>query len=149
MSTPQINVTPLIDVLLVLLIIFMIITPIRPSAFEAKIPAEPDRSTVVSNHPHTLVVSLARDRSLVLNNEPDLGSLNDPQALIARLKAVFDERTKQLAFATAAKDGTPAIEKTVFIKASRQTPYGDIARLVDAVKMSGSSPISLQIDNLD
>ncbi|CAN5668786.1 hypothetical protein BH24ACI3_BH24ACI3_01940 [soil metagenome] len=149
MTTPQINVTPLIDVLLVLLIIFMIITPIRPSAFEAKIPSEPDGSSVVDNHPHTLVVSLAGDRSLVLNNEPDLGSVTEPQALIVRLKAVFDERTKQLALATLAKDGTPAIEKTVFIKAARQTPYGDIAKLVDAVKMSGASPISLQIDDLD
>ncbi len=149
MSTPQINVTPLIDVLLVLLIIFMIITPIRPSAFEAKIPAEPDAGAVIENHPYTLIVSLANDRSLVLNNEPGLGSLTDPLALILRLQAVFDERTKQLAFAETSKDGSPSIERTVFIKASRQTPYGDIARLVDAVKMSGASPISLQIDNLD
>jgi biopolymer transport protein TolR len=40
-ATPNINVTPLIDVLLVLLIIFMVITPSKPSRFEAKVPAEP------------------------------------------------------------------------------------------------------------
>ncbi|HLA94500.1 MAG TPA: biopolymer transporter ExbD, partial [Pyrinomonadaceae bacterium] len=40
-AVPNINVTPLIDVLLVLLIIFMIITPVKPSKFEAKVPAEP------------------------------------------------------------------------------------------------------------
>lgn len=149
MSTPQINVTPLIDVLLVLLIIFMIITPIRPSAFEAKIPAEPDARTDIDNHPHTLVVSLANDRSLSLNKETELGSLTDPQALISRLQNVFIERTQQLAFAGSSEDGSPTIERTVFIKASRQTPYGEIAKLVDAVKMSGASPISLQIDHLD
>ena len=38
MTKPQINVTPLIDVLLVLLIIFMVVTPMKPSAFDAKIP---------------------------------------------------------------------------------------------------------------
>ena len=40
-AKPSINVTPLIDVLLVLLIIFMVITPMKPSRFEAKVPAEP------------------------------------------------------------------------------------------------------------
>jgi biopolymer transport protein ExbD len=40
-ATPNINVTPLIDVLLVLLIIFMVISPLKPSRFEAKVPAEP------------------------------------------------------------------------------------------------------------
>jgi len=43
MNNPHINVTPLIDVLLVLLIIFMVVAPIRPSSFKARIPSEPDR----------------------------------------------------------------------------------------------------------
>ena len=42
MNRPNINVTPLIDVLLVLLIIFMVVTPFKPSSFKARIPAEPD-----------------------------------------------------------------------------------------------------------
>jgi biopolymer transport protein ExbD len=41
-AAPYINVTPLIDVLLVLLIIFMVISPLKPTRFEAKVPAEPD-----------------------------------------------------------------------------------------------------------
>ena len=46
MTRPIINVTPLIDVLLVLLIIFMVVTPMRPSSFKARIPSKPisDRS---------------------------------------------------------------------------------------------------------
>jgi biopolymer transport protein TolR len=59
-ATPQINVTPLIDVLLVLLIIFMVITPLKPSRFEAKVPAEPKPDDVQANvkpNPLTLVVA--------------------------------------------------------------------------------------------
>ncbi len=47
------------------------------------------------------------------------------------------------------RDGTNEIEKTVFIKAPKNIPYGEMAKVVDAVKLSGASPIGLQIDNLD
>ncbi|MEQ1922910.1 MAG: biopolymer transporter ExbD, partial [Pyrinomonadaceae bacterium] len=58
-AKPTINVTPLIDVLLVLIIIFMVITPLKPSRFEAKVPAEPkDQQDVnVKPNPLTLVVA--------------------------------------------------------------------------------------------
>ena len=48
MTKPVINVTPLIDVLLVLLVIFMIIAPLKPSRFEAKLPQEPKKSLIES-----------------------------------------------------------------------------------------------------
>ncbi len=57
-ATPEINVTPLIDVLLVLIIIFMVITPLKPSRFEAKVPAEPkpeDQQVDPKPNPLTLV----------------------------------------------------------------------------------------------
>ena len=41
------------------------------------------------------------------------------------------------------------IERTVFIKAPRSLDYGSVARVVDAVKLAGAYPISLQIDDLD
>ncbi|MBA2737206.1 MAG: hypothetical protein H0U50_10535, partial [Pyrinomonadaceae bacterium] len=40
------------------------------------------------------------------------------------------------------------VEKTVFIKAPRGTDYGSVAKVIDAVKLSGANPISLQIDGL-
>ena len=57
-ASPRINVTPLIDVLLVLLIIFMVITPVKPSRFEAKVPAEPkdEQQLDVKPNPLTLVI---------------------------------------------------------------------------------------------
>src|SRR4051794_31168363 len=92
MNSPTINVTPLIDVLLVLLIIFMVITPLKPSAFKARIPSEPIDNDRINPHPDTLVASLASDGSIRLNNESGLGTVNDPAQLTTRLQAVFAER---------------------------------------------------------
>jgi biopolymer transport protein ExbD len=148
MSKPQINVTPLIDVLLVLLIIFMVITPMKPSAFQAKIPAEPKTDSPARVHPDTLIVAIGADSNLRLNKEDQNGTVDDPQALIERLRHVFDERTQNMAFAE--PDGSaPHIERTVFIKAPRRLDYGSVAKVVDAVKIAGAAPVSLQIDDLD
>lgn len=150
MNRPEINVTPLIDILLVLLIIFMIVTPVRPSKFEAKIPSRPDPSATVNNHPLTLVVSLANDSSISLNNEKVAGSAFDTADLIGRLREVFTARESALAFADETTSVTgPRIEKTVFIKAPTDLSYGTVTRVVDAVKAAGADPVSLQIDGLD
>jgi len=149
MTKPQINVTPLIDVLLVLLIIFMVITPPKPSALDAKIPQEPtDDPHIV--HPLTLIVAIDRDSSLRLNREDLSATVGDPAELVDRLREVFNLRTQDLALAENS-DGvaSSAIEKTVFIKAPRGLDYGSVAKVLDAVKMSGASPVSLQIDDLD
>jgi biopolymer transport protein ExbD len=148
MSKPQINVTPLIDVLLVLLIIFMVVTPLKPSAFQAKIPAEPDTDPRITNDPDTLVVAVSSDANLRLNNENKKGTVEDPQELIERLRSIFEQRTQNMAFVE--PDGlTPHIQRTVFIKAPRGLDYGSVAKVVDAVKIAGANPVSLQIDDLD
>jgi biopolymer transport protein ExbD len=70
--------------------------------------------------------------------------------LIQKLRTVFELRTQNQAFAEArAGDATPRIEKTVFIKAPRSLDYGSVAKVVDAVKLGGAEPISLQIDDLE
>jgi biopolymer transport protein ExbD len=145
-AKPVINVTPLIDVLLVLLIIFMLIAPLKPASFKANIPSEPKVETekVISN-PLTLIVSVNPDYSLSINNQKDFGTITDPQSLIAKLSATFKDRAENSVF----REGTNEIEKTVFIKAPRNLPYGEVAKVVDAVKLAGASPIGLQIDKLD
>lgn len=145
-AVPNINVTPLIDVLLVLLIIFMVITPMKPSRFEAKVPAEPkeQQNTIVKPNPLTLVVSINREtRAITLNNEP-AGSIDDPSALTQRLSDEFRIRTNNGVF----REGTNEIEKTVFIKSPTLTKYGDVVKVIDAVKTAGAQPIGLQIDDL-
>jgi biopolymer transport protein ExbD len=149
MSKPHINVTPLIDVLLVLLIIFMVITPTKPSAFDTKIPQEP-KEFPPADAPLALVVTVDTDSSMRLNREVLPATVEDPTALIDRLKAVFALRTQNLVFAEAGEDASAQrIEKTVFIKAPRGLDYGSVAKVIDAVKTAGANPVSLQIDGLD
>ena len=153
MNKPNINVTPLIDVLLVLLIIFMVISPLKPTKFEAKIPQEPRDITNVKTNDNALVVALEPDYSLRLNAESDLGTTEDTEKLIERLKRVFKERKENGIFAentalNANSTTDEMIEKTVFIKAPRGTDYGSVAKVIDAVKLSGANPISLQMDGL-
>lgn len=146
-ATPNINVTPLIDVLLVLIIIFMVITPLKPSRFEAKVPAEPKpelNQAPPKPNPLTLVVAINNaDKSVTLNNER-AGDISDTEPLTARLQAIFKEREQNMVF----REGTSEIEKTVFIKAPRSTRYGEVVKVIDAAKIAGAQPVGLQIDDL-
>ncbi len=141
---PNINVTPLIDVLLVLLIIFMVISPSKPTTFKTKVPAEPARNPNVYPNPNTLIVAVKTDSSLQLNLEDGLGTVEDSERLIASLQAEFQKREREGNM----RPGTNEIEKTVFIKAPKNLNYGSVAKVVDAVKLSGAQPIGLQIDDL-
>ncbi len=145
-ATPNINVTPLIDVLLVLLIIFMVITPMKPSRFEAKVPAEPkpDDQTIAKPNPLTLVVAINKaDKKITLNNDP-VGDVTNTADLTSRLTTIFKDREAQGAF----REGTNEVEKTLFIKSPRSIKYGEVVRVIDAVKQAGAQPIGLQIDDL-
>ena len=145
-ASPHINVTPLIDVLLVLLIIFMVITPLKPSRFEAKVPAEPkdQPQTNVKPNPLTLVVAINKEtKAITLNNEP-YGDVSDTEPLSNKLREVFKQREAEGAF----REGTNEIEKTIFIKSPKSVRYGDVVDVIDAAKQVGASPIGLQIDDL-
>jgi biopolymer transport protein ExbD len=137
MNAPNINVTPLIDVLLVLLIIFMVVTPVKPSRFEARVPTE-SGADGVKPHPHTLIVSVTAKREIQINREMPTGTVDDPAPAVDRLKSIFAEREANF-----------VSERTVFIKAPLKLDYGSVAKVVDAVRIAGARPISLQIDRLD
>ena len=97
MTKPDINVTPLIDVLLVLLIIFMVVTPVKPSKFDARVPSEQkDVDAKVDPHPYTLIVSIAGDSSLSLNKDKLKASSASPNELIDSLKGIFAAREQNL-----------------------------------------------------
>jgi len=145
-AKPNINVTPLIDVLLVLLIIFMVISPLKPARFEAKVPAEPkDQQQVdVKPNPLTLVVGINKERAITLNNE-STGTVDDPESLTNKLRDIFKQRESNGVF----KENSPnEIEKTIFIKSPKSVRYGDVVKVIDAAKFAGAQPIGLQIDDL-
>src|SRR5687768_18380704 len=99
-AEPYINVTPLIDVLLVLLIIFMVVTPLKPSRFKADIPSQRDPNEDTSQlkpNPLTLVVTISSDMQIKLNQD-SLGSVNDTTALSQKLIQVFQQRKEQRAY---------------------------------------------------
>ena len=154
-AEPYINVTPLIDVLLVLLIIFMVVTPLKPSRFKADIPTQRDPNEDLSKlkpNPLTLVVSIGSDLQIKLNQD-SLGSVNDTAPLAQRLAAVFQQRKDQRAYKVGMEARTDMkeedrIEKTVFVKAPRASKYGDVVKVIDAIKGAGANPVGLQVDDL-
>ncbi len=154
-AEPYINVTPLIDVLLVLLIIFMVVTPLKPSRFQADIPTQRDPNEDLSKlkpNPLTLVVSIASDLSIKLN-ENSVGSVNDVAPLAQRLALTFAQRKDQRAYKIGMETRTDLkeddrIEKTVFVKAPRSLKYGDVVKVIDAIKGAGANPVGLQVDDL-
>jgi biopolymer transport protein ExbD len=154
-AQPYINVTPLIDVLLVLLIIFMVVTPLKPSRFKADIPTQRDPNEDLSRlkpNPLTLVVTVSPDLQIKLNQDA-LGSVNDTTPLAQRLAQVFQQRKEQRAYkigmeTRADMKEDERIEKTVFVKAPRAAKYGDVVKVIDAIKGAGASPVGLQVDDL-
>ena len=132
-AVPYINVTPLIDVLLVLLIIFMVISPQKPHKFEAKVPEKPPENvTPPPPDPLTLVVSIPKGGGGFKLNQTDAKSLSDLSQLLH-----------------GALDGRPADRKAVFVKAPSATKYGAVVDVIDVIKQAQGSPIGLQLEGLD
>jgi biopolymer transport protein ExbD len=134
LAQPNINVTPLIDVLLVLLIIFMVIQPRREAQFESNIPQKPDESTSNAVVPpadllmvEVDLVGSGLDQTVKLNSKSmSLIELGDT------LKALLEQRP----------------DKTVFLKGPKEKQYGDVVNVIDTVKGAGAERVGLQIDFL-
>jgi len=152
---PFINVTPLIDVLLVLLIIFMVASPLRQSRFTAQVPSpKPPDDPAIAPPPLGLVVTISSDNSLSLNGLGGLGTVDDTARLSSKLAEVFAERLHNRAFSFAMMTRTDIpdalrVEKTVFIKAPRSMGYGNVVKVIDGIKVAGGAPIGLQLDDLN
>jgi biopolymer transport protein ExbD len=127
------NIVPLIDILLVLLIIFMAITPLKPSKLESKVPEKPPENVNVVN-PLALVVSVTADGlGRITGIKLNVDEMTE-ETLARRLEEIVSAR--------------PADQRSVFIQAPRNTLYGEVVRIIDIVKAAGASPIGLQIDDL-
>ncbi len=118
-SLAEINITPLVDVVLVLLVIFMITAPVLQSGIEVSVPKT---RTVREITVPRLVVTVTRDQEVYLGDQPV--NLHD---LAGRLHQQNTDPSKQI----------------IYLRADERVPFGAFATVMDAIKQAGITNISI------
>ena len=119
----DINMTPMIDVLLVLIIIFMVITPLTPKGLEALVPQPPPPNSKPNPaDDRTIVVTINKDHSMLVNTEPIAENL-----LQKRLEDIFKTRA----------------ERIMFVKGDPDIEYKWVAEVIDIGHGAGVDKIGL------
>jgi len=124
-SLAEINITPLVDVVLVLLVIFMITAPVLQSGIEV---AVPKTRTVKEITEQRVVVTIDRDQRIFLGDQP----------------ANIHELAQKLR-----RPGVDEAKKTIYLRADERVPFGAFASVMDAVKQAGITNISIVTQPLE
>ncbi len=119
-SIAQINVTPLVDVMLVLLVIFMVTAPIIQQGVSVDLPKT--RAAALSGQEDPLVVGLTKAGQIYLNDNPI---------------ALPELRAKLIAI------GQTAPDRPLLLRADRSVPYGDVVAVVAAIKEAGIAKLGM------
>ena len=116
----EINVTPFVDVMLVLLIIFMVTAPLMQQGIDVDLPQTTTQALRLNEEP--LVLSVQRDgRTFVGKQEVAVAELT------AKLKAVFEARG----------------DKALYLRADREAPYGLVAKAMAAARNAGATKLGI------
>jgi len=119
----DINMTPMIDVLLVLIIIFMVITPLTPKGLEALVPQPPPpNQKQTEDNTRTVVIVINKDKSMMINQEQ-----TDENKLGARLEEIFKTRA----------------ERVVFVKGDPDLEFREVAKAIDIAHGAGIDKVGL------
>jgi len=123
----DINITPYIDILLVLLIIFMVITPVRQMDLDVKVPQTSQDVGEATPDPNVIVVSISESAQIAINQEQTtIGNLG------AKLQEIYSARAN----------------KNMFVSASAKLPYGDVVKVIDIAKGAGVGDIGLLTEEI-
>jgi biopolymer transport protein ExbD/biopolymer transport protein TolR len=123
-SLADINITPMVDVVLVLLVIFMITAPVLQSGIEV---AVPKTRTVKEITEQRMVVTINHDQEIYLGDQP----IN------------IHDLTQKL------HDGSDPAHKVIYLRADQSVPFGAFASVMDAVKQAGITNVSIVTQPLD
>jgi len=121
----EINVTPLVDVMLVLLIIFMILQPMLQMGYDVNVPPNTPSNVLPQANPEQIIVSLTANNEIYLNKERV-----ERSNLPIRLQEVLRNRGK----------------KPVFFSCEDTVKYDDAMRLMDVVRNNGAENIGIVMD---
>ncbi|HLK64163.1 MAG TPA: biopolymer transporter ExbD [Bryobacteraceae bacterium] len=116
------NVTPMIDVLLVLIIIFMVITPTTSHGLNTLVPQASQTNDTPASESHDIVISVSANHSIRLNSESV-----DLAALQTRLTAIYRK----------------ASSRVVFVRGEKDLEYQEIAQVIDLAKGAGAERVGL------